>query len=96
MRRATAALALVALLPLALACVLAADERVGPPVRLPVGDARLDFDEEAGLDAKLGEGFRIAVRDATVLYTLTYWPEVAPSWELRGQPGTMRGTTRMR
>lgn len=64
MRRVTAALALVALLPL-VACAVAADEPPAlpsSPVRVATGDARLDFDEEAGIDDKLGPGFRTAVR----------------------------------
>lgn len=62
MRRITTALALVALCPFAAACVVAAEAPAGPPVRVAVGDARLDFEQEAGIDHLLGPAFRTAVR----------------------------------
>lgn len=62
MRRDTTALALVALLALAVARARAADPAAAATIRVPIGDARLDFEEEAGIDAKLGAAFRTAVR----------------------------------
>jgi len=60
MRRATTALALVALLAVA-PCARAAGPAAAT-IRVPIGDARLDFEEEIGIDAKLGGAFRTAVR----------------------------------
>ncbi len=62
MHRLKAPLALVALLTLAAARALAADDVAAPTIRVPIGDADLDFEEEGGLDEKMGGAFRIGVR----------------------------------
>jgi len=62
MRLAPTALALVSLLALVAGRSLGEGDSAAATIRVPIGDARLDFEEEAGIDAKLGGAFRTAVR----------------------------------
>ena len=65
MQRPTSALALCVLLAIPGGGACAAEAPAAPPtatIRVPIGDARLDFEEDFGLDEKLGGAFRLGVR----------------------------------